>query len=259
MPRHQRNQYADYPHTSRLQTGHRRTNSSRARILKWLALLFLLVAIGCFTYEPIKTALVNRYDPQITRSTIVHRNQHAPVSYNMANVKSASMKQAINARAHAKDLATVGQILVPSVGIHLPIGLGVSNQTLMLAAGTMRPHQQMGRGNYALAGHHMISKSVLFTPLYYRAHRDTRIYLTDMKTVYTYRINVRKIISPYDTGVVNNTPQPIVTLITCNDSGSKRLLMQGRLINKKPFRHAPKAIIRDANQRTNNHHVLKGY
>ncbi|XIF19482.1 MAG: class A sortase [Acetilactobacillus jinshanensis] len=145
----------------------------------------------------------------------------------MSQVKPVTMSQVVSARMHNKNLPVIGQIMVPSVGLHLPIGKGIDNQTLMLAAGTMKAQEKMGQGNYSLAGHHMINKSALFTPLYFHAHKGTRVYLTDMKKMYVYKINVRKIISPYDLNVIHNTRQPILTLITCNDSGSKRLLLQG--------------------------------
>lgn len=49
---------------------------------------------------------------------------------------------------------------------------------------------EMGKGNYALAGHNMsnLGPKVLFSPLYYRAKVGQKIYLTDMKNVYTYKI-----------------------------------------------------------------------
>ena len=223
-----------------------------------LSLIFMLIALLCVLYEPIKSRLVNNYRPVVTRSEVT-RHQQSAVSYDMNRVRPASMSQAIRARAHANQVSLAGQIMVPSVGIHLPIGRGVGNNTLMLAAGTMKHNLKMGHGNYALAGHHMISKKVLFTPLYFHAHRGTLVYVTDMRKIYTYRINVRKIINPHDVGVINNTNRPIITLITCNDSGSRRLLLQGRLIKQSLLRRAPRPLIRETGRPTNNHDVLKGY
>lgn len=82
-------------------------------------------------------------------------------------------------------LEVVGEILVPKSSIHLPIGLGVANTTLALAAGTMRQDQKMGKGNYPLAGHHMVNRHVLFGPLYFKTKVGDNIYLTDLKKKYT--------------------------------------------------------------------------
>ena len=204
--------------------------------------------------------MVAGYHPKITRSTVQKADQkQSPVNYNMNQVKPVSMKRVVDARAKARQLRIVGQIIVPTAKIHLPIGLGINSSTLMLAAGTMRPNETMGQGNYALAGHHMINKAALFTPLYFKAHVGTQIYLTDMKNLYQYRVNVRKIISPYDVGVVNPTRQPLLTLITCNDSGSRRLLVRGKLVKKVPINRAPVKVRKIMKERTNNYNVLEGY
>ncbi|MEJ6399815.1 class A sortase [Nicoliella lavandulae] len=226
----------------------------------WLAIVLFVVGIGLISLEPIKTMLVATYRPTITRQAVEHNQAQAKrADYNMNQVKAVTMNQVINARLHAKNVKLVGQMLVPSVGLHLPIGLGVDNETLMLAAGTMRADQKMGQGNYALAGHHMINKQALFSPLYVKGKVGMKVYLTDMHKVYEYQITQRKIISPYAVQVVDNTKQALITLITCNDSGSKRLLLRGKLVHTTSIKHAPAAVIKQLHQKTNNYNVLAGY
>ncbi len=82
---------------------------------------------------------------------------------------------------NAQKIHVVGEILVPKSKIHLPIAKGVANETLALAAGTMRADQKMGEGNYPLAGHHMVRKDILFSPLYFKTKVGDTIYLTNMK------------------------------------------------------------------------------
>lgn len=229
------------------------------KFLSWLAAILIVIGIGCYFFEPYKSHLVNGYQPKITRNTIKNSHKHHKATYTMNNPNSATMQQVIKARAHAKQVEVDGQMLVPSVGLHLPVNEGVGAQSLLLGAGTMRPNEQMGQGNYALASHHMINKDALFTPLWFHAHKGTLVFITNMQTIYVYQIYKRQLISPYDVGVVNNTIRPIVTLITCNDSGSKRLLLRGKLVNQVPIKGASKGILRDINSRTNNHQVLKGY
>lgn len=230
----------------------------RRHIWEILSAVCFIVAIGLLGVEPLKTHLIDSYQPKITRS-VINQSQNKPKNYNFSSVHPVNMRDAIKARANSKNVSVAGQMLVPSEGIHIPIDEGVGWNSLLLGAGTMRPRMKMGQGNYALAGHHMKNKAVLFTPLWYHAHIGTFVYLTDMKNVYVYKINVRKIISPYDVGVANNTAQAKLTLITCNDSGSKRLLLQGKLIKKGRLKSEPRQLQSDINSRTNNHDVLKGY
>ena len=230
----------------------------RKHIWGILSAICFIIAMGLLSIEPLKTHLINSYQPKITRNAI-DQSKNKPKNYNFNSVHSVTMKDAIKARANSKNVSVAGQMLVPSEGIHIPIDEGVGWNSLLLGAGTMRPNMKMGQGNYALAGHHMKNKDALFTPLWFHGHTGTLVYLTDMKDVYIYKINVRKVISPYDVGVANNTRRAKLTLITCNDSGSKRLLLQGKLIKKNSLKSEPQQLKSDINSRTNNHDVLKGY
>ena len=125
----------------------------------------------------------------------------------------------------------------------IPIANGVNNTTLALAAGTMRPDMKMGQGNYALAGHNMAHGSkILFSPLYYHAKVGQMVYITDLKRVYEYKLYQRTFIEPTQVEVVNDTSQKIITLITCNANGERRLMLRGRFIKSEPFKQAPQNV-----------------
>ena len=66
------------------------------------------------------------------------------------------------------------------------------------------------------------------------------IYLTDMDRVYEYRIYQRKFIKATDVQVVNDTKKAIVTLITCDDTGTGRLMLRGNLVRSEKVSQAPK-------------------
>ncbi|WP_353485820.1 class A sortase [Apilactobacillus xinyiensis] len=218
--------------------------------------ILLLFFIGCFflLLNPIKDYLISSYSPK------VHFQEHNDnKSFNLNKVKSISLKQIVDARIHSNDINVVGKIIIPDIHLNLPIGLGVDNRTLALTAGTMKKNQEMGHGNYSLAGHHMIDKNVLFSPVYNHAKTGINIYITDTDKFYVYKIYQRKIISPYDVKVINNTKKPIITLITCNSSGDKRLLVRGKLIKIYNIRNTPYNIIKYYNSKSNNYNVFKGY
>src|SRR5699024_6589222 len=120
---------------------------------------------------------------------------------------------------------------------------GINNTTLALSAGTFRENMQMGKGNYALAGHNMANhSSILFSPLYDYAKKGQKIYITNLNHVYTYKIYQRKLIDRHQVQVVNNTKKPIITLITCDETGNKRLMVHGKLIQNQKLKHAPKHV-----------------
>lgn len=213
------------------------------RKLNWLrwtvAVILFVVGLALIFNQQIKSALVDSYRPTVTRQTVV-KNQKKKASYDFNSVQDLSLQSVAAARAKKQAINVIGEIAIPDIDMVLPIAKGVDNTTLALAAGTMREDMQMGKGNYALAGHNMANGSkILFSPLYYHAKKGQMIYLTDMKQVYEYRIYQRKFIKATDVQVVNDTKNAIVTLITCDDTGKGRLMIRGKLVRSEKFSQAP--------------------
>jgi len=126
----------------------------------------------------------------------------------------------------------VGQVRVPAVGLDLPIGIGVSNSVLVRGAGTLKADQRMGQGNYALAGHYMTPRRLLFSSLE-GVRKGNAVYLTDKRQVYHYRVTRVRVIDRHQVSVINDVPgQKLVTLVTCASAKRgepKRLVVQGKL------------------------------
>ncbi|KRK88124.1 class A sortase [Lentilactobacillus sunkii] len=200
--------------------------------------LLIIVALGLIFNRQIKNEMIKSYQPKITRKAVVQAEKRAKqqskrhkrnVSYNFKKVKSLDFQTAARARMSTNQIEVIGEILLPKSHIHLPIGMGVANNTLALAAGTMRPNQKMGKGNYPLAGHHMVNPHVLFGPLYFKTKVGDRVYLSNMSRVYQYKVYQRKFIAATRVDVVRQTKKPIVTLITCDATGAGRLMIRGKL------------------------------
>lgn len=186
--------------------------------------------------------LIASYQPQVSKTQMA-KNEQSPGEYNYKSVKELSLANVTRARAQAGNIKIIGEIAIPSNHIHIPIAKGINNTTLALSAGTFRENMQMGKGNYALAGHNMANHSpILFSPLYDYAKKGQKIYITNLNHVYTYKIYQRKLIDPHQVQVVNNTKKPIITLITCDETGNNRLMVRGKLIQNQKLKHAPKHV-----------------
>ncbi|UBH16576.1 sortase [Macrococcus armenti] len=127
-----------------------------------------------------------------------------------------------------------GQILIPSVNINLPILEGVSNENLWLGAGTMKPNQQMGKGNFALAGHLMSDPTLLFSPLT-SVKKNAYAYITDKNMVYQYKVYDMGYIPINQVDIIKNVnDSKILTLVTCSDlEGNGRYYVRARLNETK--------------------------
>ena len=206
-------------------------------LINVIFVLLIVVALGLIFNRQIKNEIIKSYHPKITRKSVAQAEKRAKkqttrhkqnVSYNFKKVKSLDFQTAAKARLNTDRIEVIGEVLLPKSHIHLPIGLGVANNTLALAAGTMRPDQVMGRGNYPLAGHHMVNPHVLFGPLYFKTKVGDHIYLSNMSHVYQYKVYRREFIAATRVDVVKQTKQPIVTLITCDATGAGRLMIRGK-------------------------------
>ena len=131
------------------------------------------------------------------------------------------------------EVSAVGEVIIPSVGIHLPIFHGTTNATLSLGAGTMTPDQRMGFGNYSLASHRMLVPDQLFTPLDH-AEIGERIFLRDAEYVYIYEITEWEIIHQTRVDVIDYVEgETLVTLITCAEHDlDYRILVRGEFIEQ---------------------------
>lgn len=214
----------------------------RWRWLWTILFIFLLaISLALIFNEQIKNWLISSYQPRISRKS-VQSNQKKKASYDFSKVKSLDFSTVANARWNTADIHVVGEILMPQSKVHLPIAKGISNEVLALTAGTMRPDQKMGEGNYPLAGHHMTSQTILFSPLYWKTRVGQKIYLTDAKRVYEYQVSVRKFIPATDVQVIAQTKQKLVTLITCDATGANRLMIRGKYVKQMAYKDAPTSV-----------------
>ncbi|WP_413476854.1 class A sortase [Latilactobacillus fuchuensis] len=201
------------------------------RIINSILAVVLIIGLLLVFSGPIRTQVVRwmanrRMD--VTAAQI-KKNQHKKANFDFKAVDSLDTKQIVHAAVKG-DVIVLGKVAVPSVGMALPVMKGVSEDTMAQGGGTMKPDQKMGAdNNYALAGH---SFSNIFLPLENVKVGD-KVYLTDMQSVYTYKVDYKQSISPYDVKVIDDVPgKKMVTLITC-DNTVRRWCIQGQLVKTK--------------------------
>lgn len=208
--------------------------------------MLLSLGILLLLIDPIQSYFINRSSNQlhIRDYTIkeIQSNETQKTTFQFEDIQPLSIMEVLRAQASLKKMPVIGSIVIPSVRMQLPILKGVSNHTLTVGAGTMKPHQKLGAGNYALAGHYFEDTTILFGPLYQTKLGDT-IYITDLSNIYEYTISTKKIIKATDIYVINDIPhQTILTLITCAEAGTKRLAVRANFTAQYPFHNAPQKL-----------------
>lgn len=217
-----------------------------------LTVVLVIVSLALIFNTSIRNFIIgwntNKY--QITKVTAedIEKNKQAETTFDFEQVEAISTEAILAAQWEAQQLPVIGGISIPELGINLPIFKGVSNVSLMYGAGTMKETQEMGKGNYSLASHHIFgvtgAADVLFSPLD-RAQNGMKIYLTDKTNVYTYVIDSVQIVSPESVYVIDDVEgRTEVTLVTCTDyNATERIIVKGLLESTTPYNETSKDIL----------------
>ncbi|MFT8824019.1 MAG: class A sortase [Liquorilactobacillus mali] len=205
----------------------------KKKMMWFIEILLVIIGLALVFNQQISDMLVNKMTTTDLKKSVSQKHSKEG-SFDFSKVKSASASRVVKASLTSESTGMIGKIAVPAVNLKLPIFYGISNNNLLRGAGTMKAEQEMGTGNYALAGHHMNNPNILFSPLA-KAKVGDKVYLTDGKKVYVYQINVRKSISKYQVQVIDDVAgKKMVTLITCDPIKGVahtplRILLQGNL------------------------------
>ncbi|MCQ2417844.1 MAG: class D sortase [Oscillospiraceae bacterium] len=118
---------------------------------------------------------------------------------------------------------------IADLNIKAPILEGTDNDILSKAAGHFTGAGDFGKGNYCIAGH----SSTLYKE-YFNNLKNIKIGMTitlydkDKKS-YNYTVREIKIVEPSETRVLDDFGDNRITIITCTDDGSQRLVVVGTM------------------------------
>ncbi|HFI0508993.1 TPA: class A sortase [Streptococcus suis] len=225
-----------------------------------LTVVLILISLALIFNTSIRNFIIgwntNKYQISNVTTEDIEKNKQAETTFDFDQVQSISTEAILAAQWDAQRLPVIGGIAVPELGINLPIFKGVFNTSLMYGAGTMKENQEMGKGNYALASHHIFgvtgAADVLFSPLD-RAKNGMKIYITDKTNVYTYVIDSVEIVSPESVYVIDDVEgRTEVTLVTCTDyNATQRIIVKGVLESTTQYNETAKDILDSFNKSYN--------
>ncbi|GGL49449.1 class A sortase [Sporolactobacillus putidus] len=207
----------------------------RKLLIAILILSGLILIFSPFIKDAMIGFMSTRYSAEKLTADQLNENNHRKATFDFGAIQPPSFFETLKAGTSVDPRAVIGQITIKSVGISLPILKGTTTANLLAGATTMRPDQQMGEGNYPLAGHHMRKESLLFGPLM-NIHIGARIVITDLIKDYTFEVTARKIVPETDSSMIDQTKEKQITLITCDKPTRtpNRLIVTGKLIGVNP-------------------------
>jgi len=195
----------------------------------------LLICTPYIKMQIIHYMSVHHNDSDLTVQQLAANNERG-ATFDFNTITAPSMWDTLKGSVAFDKKAIIGQITIKSVHLNLPILKGTTNQNLLVGATTMRADQQMGEGNYPLAGHHMRQQNVLFSPLV-NIQPHAEVDLTNKKNKYIYQVVSKKIIDKKESGVIRNTKEKQLTLITCDTATqtNKRIFVRAKLMKVEPL------------------------
>lgn len=139
----------------------------------------------------------------------------------------------------------LGQLVVPQIDMNLTVFKGVDNQILNAGVGTMRADQEMGKGNYAIAGHYDWNDDLFHRLTWIKAGDVIR--LTDKEKIYEYVAVDNTVVEPSEIQLISdeyadeNYGSPIISLMNCfypqrfNNGNDDRYFVFGMLVNETDY------------------------
>ena len=209
-----------------------------------LASFLILISLALIFNSQIRNIFMiwntNKYQVSQVSKEKLEENERADGNFDFNSVKAISSEAVLAAQWDAQKLPVIGGIAIPELELNRPIFKGLNNINLYYGAGTMKPDQVMGQGNYSLASHHVFSaknaENMLFSPLD-RAEKGMKIYLTDKDKVYSYEITEVKRVTPDRVDEIQDREGiDEITLVTCVDyDAAERIIVKGILSETKSY------------------------
>ena len=232
-------------------------NKRKNLLINILAGFLIVLSIALIFNSKIRDIFMvwntNKYQVSQVSKEKLEENQDTEGNFDFDSVKAISSEAVLSSQWDAQQLPVIGGIAIPEVEINLPIFKGLDNVNLFYGAGTMKPNQKMGEGNYSLASHHIFTaenaSQMLFSPLV-NAKEGMKIYLTDKEKVYTYVIREVKHVTPDRVDEIEDREGiKEITLVTCVDyNATERIIVKGDFKEVKPYAETPSDILEAFNK-----------
>lgn len=174
-------------------------------------------------------------------SATLEENKNKVAEYDFSQVEDINAIDIFKEKKQWNPNYAIGIIKINSIHLCLPIMKGISNSNLNIGTATMKEKQEMGKGNYALAGHYNPNADILFGGIMNIKIGDI-ILITDKTDIYEYKVYQTKVVKDDEIIMITDEiartrGKPVISLMTCYYSSKtgKRYFVIGEYVNKYPF------------------------
>ncbi|MDR7870974.1 MAG: class A sortase [Tissierellaceae bacterium] len=214
---------------------------------RFLSIILIVVGIGFMSIPYLSNQLIRR---NVNNSMDILEeisyedievNQSREAAFDYSSVRDVDLTTVLGNRNEIDYDLLIGYISIDDLNINLPILKGVTDANLLVGVATMQENQEMGKGNYTLAGHYIRDKKTLFGPLL-DIEAGSIVKITNKKVVYEYEIYNTEIVPDtamymLDEKRAEDKGKPIISLMTCyyTSKNGKRFFALGELVDSYPY------------------------
>lgn len=157
----------------------------------------------------------------------VVNEENTSVSNNEEVVKATVVQPQVK-QIEISGVNVFGKIKIDKIAIEYPIIEYKNEDSLWTSICKVSANNIDGTGNLCLAGHNMRNLT-MFGNLR-KVQNGDKIEITDLKgKIFNYIVYDKFFIKPDETYIMDETDESIITLITCNDSLDRRMIVRGKL------------------------------
>lgn len=218
----------------------------------WLIVGLLGLTLVFFGYQNLigsgnnTGALQHPIESEQTRQQIQTKQS---ANYDAAQIKPVTTTEYAKAQLDYRTLVNqsgIGALYIPTAAVQTKILAGMANDNLIVAVGTYRKNQQLGRDNYVVLAHNLVQGGGPLAQLNQAKVADI-IYATDFVNVYEYRVSIHKIENQVNGELLQEPVQgesAKITLFRCEGALNtpNRMVVQGEFVKKYPAKQATTTI-----------------
>lgn len=122
------------------------------------------------------------------------------------------------------------RLIIPSIELNQPILPTTTEDNLNVALTQIKSNQEVGSGNFTIAGHLSTKEGRHFNQLP-NVQVGAVVQLLKDEKLFTYKVDSKHIVEATDVAILNDKEEiSEITLITCTPDGTQRLAVKGHLV-----------------------------
>lgn len=206
------------------------------KILQALLLFAIFTFIGMliFDFHSSRVAenslaeVVDALDQKIEENQKLVAEANSEEQQQAENAQPSAVTQPVDMGVKIGNSTVFGKVKIDKIGIEYPIIEYINDNSLWKSICKISNNSINGTGNLCIAGHNMRNQT-MFGKLR-RVEIGDKVEITNVYgDKYVYTVYETFYVDPSQVDVLKNTDEPILTMITCNNTLDKRLIVRAKL------------------------------